>query len=67
MVIVGVPVNASLLVNSTVMVSPTFAYQVLVVLLELNVVVHVRTGVSLSILICTEVLIASVLFNVSTE
>ena len=46
--------------------SPTFAYHVCV-LLELNVVVPVSIGISLSILICADVCIVSVLLNLSIE
>ena len=64
---VGIALNASCDWKITVMVSPTFAYQVFVPLFELNVVVPVRIGVSLSIFITTEDLVVSILFNLSTE
>lgn len=49
------------------MIFPTLAYHVSVVLFELNVVVQVRIGVSLSMFIITDVFVVSVLFNLSTE
>jgi hypothetical protein len=65
---VGIAESDSCDWNTTVMVSPTFAYPEFVLLLELNEVDPVmRYGDSLSILICTEVLVSSVLFNLSVE
>jgi hypothetical protein len=68
MVGIPIPVNTSCDWKITVIVSPTFAYHVFVLLFELNAVVPVmRYGVSLSICICTEVFAVSILFNLSTE
>jgi hypothetical protein len=66
-VIVGVVDNASCDWKITVMMSFVLAYHVFVELFDMNVVVHVSTGVSLSIFIITEFFVASVLFNLSTE
>jgi len=66
-VMVGVLPSVSCDWKSTVIVSPTLAYQVFVALLELNVVVPVSIGVSLSILICTEDFVASVFHKSSIE
>lgn len=52
---VGSDDNASCEVKFMVIVFPDAAYHVFVPLLELNVVVPVSNGVSLSILICADV------------
>jgi len=64
---VGVPVSVSCDWKKTVMTLPDAAYQVFVALFELNVVVQVRIGVSLSMFIITDVFVVSVLLSLSME
>lgn len=64
---IGSDHNASCDEKVMVIVSACLAYQELLALFELNVVVPVSDGNSLSILICVDVFIDSVLFNLSLE